>query len=878
IKSFQTVLASKFPLERNQARYRIGVCHNRMEKFSMALPMFEQVVRDDTLKEEEGSAEISLEKRAVSKNLKREALIDSIISYTHLYRENPDPVTYYSNLAPTEALYQEVIEKLAFRYIQLKKYGVAVMLLRKLGERTADPQKIVNIYREVLSMIPINDRIDLKIEEMRYVLEKYGLWLSYYNIPHKTRTTAYKFIETQVRELGTASHDIAKKLKDQEKLDYYLERATDFYELYLGFFKNSPNKTKMALNLADVEYRRKNYLKSGDMYLRIFEGEFGPPQNRREVIENAIMILQKEAEYDFYETLRARGLLISSVRSYMEFDKKQQGNADLNFILAKAQYDQGAYGVGLPALLNYMEKFPGSKHAVDAGEVIMDYFNIRKDYGGLYLWTGKILALKPRDQKFADKVSKIRNQANMMMLEEKVKSLDNYDAFAQGQGYLEVARSSSDPAIMSAALSQALSRSKQESDYKTFFESAKILAEKENAPDKKGNILDSIAKENLAITRFIASQESFEQIYDNSSMSLELRKKSFEDSVNLAILMRDWKRLKDLIGKSNFSIVSPGTRKNLKNGLLSAVTSPVNLPEGLVKWLSENQLSERDLSAVYKLKSRYDLSDFENGVKARCRKSKNLPVCKWARLVEVDSLRKTFLEKISSAPLSPEGIEKVASQFLPLTNAYQELSDSGDMHLEIIINIRNHELYSGFAEYLDRVGDSRRELRDVLKAKSAESMKAARNYLAACHKIAEKSQAINPAVKHCNGHGTPNLSSLVMWKEYMTPLYPSADPAGTSINNMRRSLFANRKDAQKMMDVASSYYEQKEYNFAAAAATYGLSWYKAQQDDFRVILGCSVLHLGLLEEANFHLKKASSASAKDLQEKCLVKLKLMVST
>lgn len=100
-----------------------------------------------------------------------------------MYKENPDAVRFYSNIAPTENLFQEVIEKLAFRYINLKQYNNAIQLLRTLTERTASPEKVLTIYKEVLLMIPLNDRITLPVSEIRYVFTKYVQWKSFISYP-----------------------------------------------------------------------------------------------------------------------------------------------------------------------------------------------------------------------------------------------------------------------------------------------------------------------------------------------------------------------------------------------------------------------------------------------------------------------------------------------------------------------------------------------------------------------------------------------------------------------------------------------------------------------------------------------------------------------
>src|SRR5262249_37682893 len=158
------------------------------------------------LKEEDSPYSVSLKVKGLKSDLKREALIDSIRAYTRLHAKNGDPVGYYSRIAPSEIHFQEAIEKLAVRYIYVKNYGQAVKLLRTLSERTSDPQRVVNIYREVLMMIPIRSRADIPVQEMAFVLEQYQRWNSYFELSPKTRQDAHDFFEKQIRELATRNH------------------------------------------------------------------------------------------------------------------------------------------------------------------------------------------------------------------------------------------------------------------------------------------------------------------------------------------------------------------------------------------------------------------------------------------------------------------------------------------------------------------------------------------------------------------------------------------------------------------------------------------------------------------------------------------------
>ncbi len=277
----------KFVYEKNLAKYRLGLIYIAKDRFKDSLTQFEQVILDPELKEQDNPYNISFKTKTSKTDLKREALIDSIRAYTKVYEKNPEPIGYYSKLAPTEVHFQEVMEKLSVRYINMKKYDEAIKLLRATSERTADPQKVLTIYQQVLVMIPMKDRIYIPISEIRFVIEKYNLWSSYFEIPRAVLNNAFGFFEKQVRDLGTTAHEWAKHEENAETRSKYLKRARDFYQLYIGFFDKTQYTLKMASNLADVHFLLGDYLRSGEFYLRVYNGDFGRTNDSRNLIVSA---------------------------------------------------------------------------------------------------------------------------------------------------------------------------------------------------------------------------------------------------------------------------------------------------------------------------------------------------------------------------------------------------------------------------------------------------------------------------------------------------------------------------------------------------------------------------------------------------------------
>jgi hypothetical protein len=851
------ILASPYAYERNLAKYRLGLIDIAQEHFKEALGRFEEVIKDPQLKDQDNPYELSYKSKRVKSDLKREALIDSLRAYTHVYEKNADPVSYYERLAPTEIHFHEIIEKLSLRYISLKKYDEAIKLLRTLSERTADPQKVINIYEEVLLTIPVKDRVQIPADEIRFLIDKYNLWVSYYQISPAVMHDSYNFFEKQVRELGTTSHVIAK---NEGTKSVHWKRARDFYLLYLGYFRKTKNAAKMAANLGDVYFAMGDYLKSGEYYLRTFSGEFGAPAEKRALIENALLCLQKKANYSFYETLRLRGLVIRSVEGFFAFDAKKKSDPDLNFLLVKTEYEQNFFPAALNNLFSYMKNFKREKHAVDAGEMLLDYFNTRNDFAAMESWSTRILALKIPNEPFNQKVARIQKQAKSKVIYEKVRSLAGYDDFAQGKSYLTAALSG-DSSINNIALQEALSKSRSEGDYQTFLKAAALMADKEPKKDKKVEILTSVGREHAKVTEYYQACNDYLKIAKNASFPNPARVQATEDALNVALLLRDWSLLKTVLRQPTWREITPAAKTRLRDQLIDLVDSPA-FSADFAPILFSLGLNDSGLLALYKAQYRIDPSLRANvlqEVSKRCKTDVRKPFCFWQKLGEADAKKNAFVQSLTTLPATMQAIQSSAQGFMQASGVYHQIEGSGDPLLESVVAMRNGELYSNFGDYLKRAASQNADLKPVLTQKAQETFTSAKAYQETCRLTILKSLTFRAVRQLCaTSDRSPATKELLEWEKINISAEPPTDPADPKLVPLKKKVFSAKDAGDALLDLAKTYYDGKNYRHAAATSSYGIALYKQNERDFRAILGCSVMRLGFYAEADYHLTNASA--------------------
>lgn len=861
MKQLELVKESSAPYERNAARYRIGLIQIQNEKYADALKNFELVATDNELKEDQNNSELNLKAKISRTNLKREALIDSVRAYTEVKKENPDPVTYYAQIASTEALFQETIEKLAYRYIFLKSYPQAIKLLRVLSERISDPQKVMNIYQEVLTGIPVVERIDLPVSEMAYVLDKYNDWSTHYNLSDNLRKTTYEFFEKQMRELGTRSHDLAKVATTPEKKAHLFERARQYYLLYLGYFDKGPKSVKIATNLADVYYNQRNFFQSGSYYLRVFSGEFGPASQKVDLIQNAILSLQKPADYAYYEQLRAKGLMVKAVSSYMALDPKKRDDPALNFALAKSYFEQGYYAKAINDLYGIMKRFPTAKETPDAADLILHYYNTRSDYPGLVKWSEKMLALKTPNPTLIAHLQDVRSKAQLRQIDEAVKTTKDYDVTAQGKSYLATALSITDSGLRSAALQQALGHSKQERDVETFIRTAVAMAKVEKDSKKRADIWNSVASELLGITRFYQSLETYQHMVMDASFGPAERKTALENMLKVASMLYDPNKITWLLKQPAAQSISSATRDASLGQLQSMMEEGVSLSEDSQNLVLQNAKDDARLVALYKIQNQLAPSvrhQLVSRVASQCSGQSSSAICKWHKWPLASSKIASFVEEMRTAPPQMGAIDPAATKMAGLLDYTKLYERSGEPQVDILIALGNAQIYQAFSSFLDRAAAANAEVAQILKAKASESAQAAKTSQNECGRILDAAGLkSSPLARLCASRGLASIESTFSGASRSRLQPPGFDPKDSDETQIQRNLFAARDDWKGYFSLGEAYLSHRQWHHAIATSMMARSTFPQSEEEFNAILGCALVNIGLKNEARFVLKKAS---------------------
>ncbi len=228
------------------ARYKMGWIRINESKHADAVTFFEAAA---------ASAPIPGVDAAKSLNVKREALLDLVYSYTES-RPAKGALQYFEKLSESRATYALALDKLGNRYFIKQQFEYAIPALRKLMEVQPDPELEVERAQKIYdSLKAAKNKVLPRPEDVAFLVRAA---VGVKTDPSKDETSRRKTLlelEEMARDLSTTLHVQAQK-KDDKNL--YLEAAAA-YEKYLSLFRPKQYATQMMQNRADALFAARRF-------------------------------------------------------------------------------------------------------------------------------------------------------------------------------------------------------------------------------------------------------------------------------------------------------------------------------------------------------------------------------------------------------------------------------------------------------------------------------------------------------------------------------------------------------------------------------------------------------------------------------------------
>lgn len=334
-----------------------------------------------------------------------------------------------------------VLKKLAYYYMDSGSRQAAQFVFKTLIELDPySPNAYDYQYQIVKSHLASGNNHAFRSELFRWI-EDYGEgsgWASRNSKNKKLLSRSVELIESTLRSYILQTHQTAQN----SKAPYSQKQARSGYELYFKSFKNTKRLDEMHFFYAELSYEMKKFKEAATHYSWISRHR---PKSRyyKEATINAVLSLEK-----LLPTPEKIKSLVGKRTDPVEFDSrikafekvsieyikaptKKEHRIAIQYRLGSLYYYYNQFDSALIHLNEVTKKAPSSKYAEYSANLILDIYNLKKDYKGLGVAADKLLAVPGLSaSKTGQRIKTIKQKSVFKQAQEKEEAGD-YEAAAK---------------------------------------------------------------------------------------------------------------------------------------------------------------------------------------------------------------------------------------------------------------------------------------------------------------------------------------------------------------------------------------------------------------------------------------------------------------
>ncbi len=503
-KHYQAVLEAPPSPVHDLARYKLGWIRINQGKHADAVVYFEAAA---------ASAPLPAMDEQKSLNVKREALLDLVYSYTEA-RPAKGAIQYFEKLSDSRASFALALDKLGNRYFIKTQYEFAIPALRRLMEIQPDPEMDLERASKLYdSLKAAKGKVDARPVDIRFLVRAAVQAKIDPDRDLQMRKRQLAELEEMARDLATQIHLAAQK---REEPASYLEAAQAYRE-YLSLFRPETYVRTMMRNRAEALFAAKDYVGAARQFEELAKYEDGKNAKGHQETMYAALLSHfsalKPAEVNHltaFEVADARQALKLLGASYVGRYPRSEHAVEVKFNIARAFYEDGEYERSAELFTAFALANPDYKDAPSAGSLALDSLRQRNDFKGIEE-TGKKFLASRLPVSFQSEVRKILTESRSEALGElALKSSEETGDVVEG--LLKVAQENKGKDIGEKALYGAFSAAREKRDLAKERElGAKIVADYPKS-QYGADVLLSLARHCAEAAHFEEAAGWFEQV------------------------------------------------------------------------------------------------------------------------------------------------------------------------------------------------------------------------------------------------------------------------------------------------------------------------------------------------------------------------------
>ncbi len=382
----------------NYSIYKGAWCLYRLGKYEQALKYLESIIKTGQAADGEALAS----KRVVNKEkLENEALRDLVVFFAAEKKASEAP-EYFKRVTGQDNV-DSYIEKLAYFYTDKGNQDSARFCFKYLiQQRPNSPNAFEYQYQIVQNYFYAKNTKRFK-EELYGWVKDYGTngsWTQTNQNNQELMGKSHSLRETTLRNFILQQHQTAQN----SRAPYSQESASEGYKLYVEQFPKSPQLADMHFYYGELLYDMKKYDEATDQYRWVVENgsqsKFYSKAGAN-IIHAAERSLPTDQEFqkkvgDSTDPIpldpRAETFIKAADWYHAKFPKGEKA-AELRFRVGRLYYQHNQFDKANEIFKDVVRNCQKTKYAEYAANLILDIFNLKKDYIGLEKTGQELLAM-----------------------------------------------------------------------------------------------------------------------------------------------------------------------------------------------------------------------------------------------------------------------------------------------------------------------------------------------------------------------------------------------------------------------------------------------------------------------------------------------------
>lgn len=410
------------------ATYKLAWVNLKLGKSNDALALITRVIRDGKFKDQ---------RKVSTERLAKEAQRELPMFYAQV-QDYKKAIPYFKANLPEQDV-PKALEQLALFYAdsgQREGAGYLFDYLSRTGSLSTG--KVFDFQMKKVQLAETKGGIVNSRMELLDLIDGFGPKSAWAKKARKDNAyeEPYKRMELLLRNYALSAHKESRAKQDDLNS---MRKADEAYKLYESNFAKEDKTGEMKFFHAELLYEAKQYASSAELYTAIAKIPNSKYADKANL--NAILAIEKvlpsqddikKKVGDSVEVLPlndSEKKFIALSQEYLADPKNKESRLEINYKMASILYSHNYLDDAEKAFKTVIQQYPKTQYAEYATNLILDIYNLRKDYKGLERVGNELLDKNSvKDEKALAEVKSVVEKSAFKGAEEAEKSGKPLDA------------------------------------------------------------------------------------------------------------------------------------------------------------------------------------------------------------------------------------------------------------------------------------------------------------------------------------------------------------------------------------------------------------------------------------------------------------------